>query len=268
MPLATTSTPPDRSRWDELAARPRPSWYLDPLVALQKRRVHQELIRRWVGVSPRGVVFKTDLFEDAWGLDAIVFDLFDRTDTLIGTDIAENTVATAVRAAPETLRGFVCDLLRLPVAPGAVDLVLSTSTLDHFATRREFEQALSELAAAVRTGGHVVITLDNRHNPAWPILRLASRAGLMPFRLGYSPSLRALQREMQRLGFEILDTAWLIHNPRLLSTALFTLIRRTLPRRADALISALLGAFRLLERLPTRGFSACFYAVYARKTGD
>jgi hypothetical protein len=57
----------------------------------------------------------------------------------------------------------------------------------------------------------------------------------------------------------------LIHNPRLVSTALFMALRRTLGRRADGPIRFLLGSFERLGRLPTREYTACFVAVCGRK---
>jgi len=265
-PAATQSSSAERSRWDDLASREQPSWYLDPLVALQKRRVHQDLIRRWIGLRPRGRVFKTDLFEDAWGLDRIIFDVFEQTDALLGTDIAESTVAAATRQSSlQPLIGFVSDVRALPLADGAVDVALSMSTLDHFDNREEFRRALAELVRTIRIGGDVVITLDNPHNPTWPLLRAASSLRLTPFRLGYTPSLQTFTRELRGHGFEILDTAWLIHNPRLVSTAAIRLIRRLLRDRADAPIAALLRLFEQFDRLPTRRFTACFYGVHARK---
>ena len=104
---------------------PRPSWYLDPEVALQKRRVHQELVRRWVGVRPEGVVLKTDLFEEAWGHDRIYGDLFEAGGAvLLGTDIAEGTVARASAVGGvQRACGFVCDLRQFLTDGGDVSPV-------------------------------------------------------------------------------------------------------------------------------------------------
>ncbi len=269
LPRAETVTPTgSRRTWDELAARSSPSWYLDSEVALQKRQVHQALIRKWVGNKPSGRVLKTDLFEDAWGLDAIIVDLFEPGGaTLLGTDIALATVRAArARAGTYPLHCFVCDVQRLPIASASLDIVLSTSTLDHFDSRAEFECAIFQLCAALKPGGSLVITLDNPLNPLYSVLRLAARTGLVPFPLGYTPTIGALVRDLRERGFEILDRDWMIHNPRILSTALIWLVRRTCGRLASVPIRWLLRLFALQDRLWTRRFTACFYAVYARKT--
>jgi SAM-dependent methyltransferase len=256
-----------RVPWEELSARPNPSSYLDPEVALQKRREHQKVIRRWTGSRPSGSILKTDLFEDAFGLDAIFSDLFeDGGVRLFGMDLAQGTVRAACdRAGAGTFLGLVCDVRRLPVRCECLDLVISTSTLDHFNTRAEFLSALGQLCAALKPGGALVITLDNPWNPLYPLLRLAARLGLTPFQLGYTPAPGHLARLLRRHGVEVLDRGWLIHNPRLLSTVLFRGARRLAGSRADAVIRWLLHVFALQERLPTRRFTACFYALYARK---
>jgi hypothetical protein len=67
-------------------------------------------------------------------------------------------------------------------------------------------------------------------------------------------------------GLRVEAEDWLVHNPRLLSTALFLVLRRLLGPRADAPIAALLRAFDRLGELPTRRWTACFQAVAARKS--
>jgi SAM-dependent methyltransferase len=146
-----------------------------------------------------------------------------------------------------------------------MDLVLSTSTLDHFETTAELRAALAEIQRVLRPGGTLIITLDNAANPLYWLLRWASRSGWTPFRLGQTTTLRRLKRLLAEAGFEVVATDLLIHNPRLLSTALFLALRRALGRRADAPIRALLAAFSWLDRLPTRRWTACFVAACARK---
>ena len=60
-----------------------------------------------------------------------------------------------------------CGACRFP--PASFDVVLSTSTLDHFDRRDEIAVALAELRRVLADGGRLLVTLDN---PANPILRL------------------------------------------------------------------------------------------------
>jgi len=125
--------------WERVGARESPSWYLDPLVAAQKRRVHQELVWRWTrGVTIRRAL-KTDSFEEAHGDDCILFDLFPSAHTL-GIDIA---LSTARRAHPDARTNasdsWSATSATSPFAGKALDAIISTSTLDHSTRAPIFE---------------------------------------------------------------------------------------------------------------------------------
>jgi len=73
----------------------------------------------------------------------------------------------ARRPVPQFL---AADARGLPLRTASFDLVLSTSTLDHFDSRREFVAAIAEIARVLRPGGRLVLTIDNPSNPLyWPL---------------------------------------------------------------------------------------------------
>lgn len=254
------------NEWETLGASDAPAWYLDRLVAQQKRSVHQELIRRWTAGRSLDRVWKTDLFEEANGADAILFDVLPSAAVTVGSDIAPSTVARASeRSKNGRIRFCISDTRATAFRPGSVDLIISPSTLDHFDNRAEIDVALSELAGVLRPGGMLVITLDNPHNPLYYPLRWYSRLKIAPFRLGYSMSQRELSRALQRHGLEVVAEDLLLHNPRMISTAIFLAARRILGPGADGVIQFLLGAFAKLGSLPSRRFTACFIAACAVK---
>ncbi len=242
-----------------------PSWYLDPLAAAQKREVHQRLVRRWVARPPR-LLLKTDVFEEAFGEDRILFDLFPDASLAAGMDIAPAHAAAARRLAPGPRFAFaVCDVRRAAFRSCSFDLILSNSTLDHFDSLDDLRASLNELARMLAPGGTLIVTLDNPANPLYPLLAWLSRRRFAPFSLGRTASLRQLNCWLAEAGLTVTANDWLIHNPRLVSTALFLLLRRLFGRRADHPIRALLAAFDSLGRLPTRPLTACFLAACARK---
>jgi SAM-dependent methyltransferase len=242
-----------------------PSWYLDPLVAVQKRQVHQEWIRAAVGRRPCVTVLKTDLFEDAYGDDRIFHDLFPDMRLGMGFDINAETVSRAVRRSAGAFEGFVCDVRRVALPDARVDVVVSTSTLDHLESKRDIADSLDELSRVVRPEGIVIVTLDNPRNPFYFILKRLSRRGWTPFSLGATLSMAELEGMLVERGFHVEKRGYLIHNPRLLSTALFLGLRRVLGRHANPLIRWLLRAFMWLGRLPSQSFTGCFLAVSAVK---
>jgi SAM-dependent methyltransferase len=251
--------------WAELAQEPAPSWYLDPLVAAQKKQLHLALIRDWTrGFSP-GTVLKTDLFEEAYGEDQILFELLSDGGPAVGIDVSFATVRKARIRCPGPARFLVTDVRALALGADTVDLIVSNSTLDHFGSKEEFHRALHELARALRPGGLLVVTMDNPLNPLYRLLRWATRSGWGPYPLGYTTSRAGLVRALEAAGLDVLATDRLIHNPRLASTLLFLGLRRLLGARADAAIRGLLHLFAGLERLPSREFTACFVAACGRK---
>ena len=252
--------------WDEVSRRSSPSWYLDPLVAEQKRRAHQELVRQWTKGRRVKTALKTDLFEEAFGDDHILFDLFPEPYGIIGIDVAQATALQASRRRPAANGRFLTtDARRLALRANAADLIISNSTLDHFDSREDFRQALGELARALEPGGLLIITMDNLQNPLYRLLRWLTRFKLGPFLLGYTTSEKQLVVDLEECGLEVVGTKLILHNPRLISTLLFLALRRLMGGAADGPIRALLGAFAALDKLPTRRFTACFVGASARK---
>jgi ubiquinone/menaquinone biosynthesis C-methylase UbiE len=254
------------SEWESVGSQSAPSWYLDKLVAEQKRRIHQELIRRWTGDLEVSRVLKTDTFEEACGDDQILFDLFPGASCTIGMDLAWPTARNArARCGTPKVHFLAGDVRRLPVRSQSMDVVVSTSTLDHLDSPEDLILALEEVARVLRPGGLTVVTMDNPRNPLYAPLRWASRRGWAPFALGYTVALSSLVSRLKLAGLEVIATDALIHNPRMISTLLFLALRRLLGRHADAPIHWLLEAFAALGHLPTRRFTACFVAACARK---
>jgi SAM-dependent methyltransferase len=241
------------------------SWYLDPLVALQKRQVHQEWIRAAVGDRPCATVLKTDLFEEAYGEDRIFHDLFPGMRLSIGIDINPATVRSAVRRHAGVFKGIVCDVRRLALPDASADVVISPSTLDHFDRKRDIAVSLDELNRVVKPGGILIVTLDNPRNPFYFLLKLFSWSRWAPFSLGATLSMPELVGMLVERGFQVENKGYLIHNPRGLSTLLFLGLRRILGQRAGAPIRWLLQCFALFGKLTTRSLTGCFFAISAVK---
>ncbi len=108
------------------------SWYLDPLAAEQKRRANLGLVRQAAGDRTPRIVLKTDLFEEANGADEILFGLDFGQQLALGFDRDAETCRQVRNRAPRPgWPLFVADARQLPLATGKVDLIISTSTLDH-----------------------------------------------------------------------------------------------------------------------------------------
>ena len=211
------------------------------------------------------IVLKTDLFEEAYGTDRIFDDLFPSARLAVGMDLTYQTVLAAHGRYACAFQTMACDVRRLALRSESVDIVVSTSTLDHFQARADIGVSLDEITRVLRPGGILLVTLDNPWNPLYHVLRWMSRCGWMPFELGETVSLEWLQRMLRDRGLQIQNAAYLIHNPRGISTILFLTLRKLLGKVGDFPIRTLLSGFALLGKLPSRAMTGCFVAVSAVK---
>ena len=241
--------------WEEVAS----SWEQERgtiAVRAYSDAVNRALLERWL--PPRvGTVLKTDLFDEATA-EGLVGLLLDRADRVVGIDVAPSIVQAAGARNPE-LETVVADVKELPFEDGSIDVVVSNSTLDHFASHAEIDRALLELARVLRPGGLLIVTLDNDANPViWLRNRIPRsvlrRSGLVPYPVGRTLSPGGLRHAVERAGFAVDRTTLIAHVPRLAV--------RLLGLRSPRLLGAERAALA-----PTRALTGQFAAVRARARG-
>ena len=217
-------------------------------------------------------LLKTDAFEEACGFRTVA-SLFGRGSSVL-MDVSPRILARALGALGADggrPNGCATDVRRLALRPAAFDLILSPSTLDHFADERDIAAALAELHGTLRPGGEIVVTLDN---PANPILRLRRAVheltgpigGVIPFPMGRTLSRAALEAALAAAGFEVLESGYLVHAPRIVGLWLGEWAARRGPGPASARIERWLGGVdRALALPPLRRWSAHFVVAHARR---
>ena len=131
--------------------------------------VNATLLARWLPDGRTGLLLKTDLFDEAVG-DGLYPLLASRAQGVVGTDVSILTLRAA-RSHHAGLQVVCADVRYLPFADGACDVVVSNSTLDHFATREEIVAALREIHRVLRLDGCLLLTLDNLANPVVALSR-------------------------------------------------------------------------------------------------
>ena len=238
------------------------SWYLDPLAAVQKRNVHLELVRDWAGDLRPATVVKTDVFEEANNQDAVLPNVQLGQRLSLGFDVELRTVSKAHRRYKREATQFLnADARNLPFPSDSLELIISTSTLDHFETRAEFVASIRELARVLHPKGRMILTIDNPWNPGYFPLYALFRLPFAPFKLGYTPTRARLEADLREAGLK--PQAWrpLIHNPRMISTLILLGLRKLFGASADGAVAWYLNLFAKCERLPTRWFTCVFMAV-------
>src|SRR5262245_53357697 len=144
------------------------SWYLDPLVARQKRDEHLALLRTWCD-GCRGVMLKTDLFEEAHGDDELL-SAFPADAMIVGMALVPATAMRARARMAGSVRCLASDVRHLALAAESVSVVFSNSTLDHFEACGDLEASIRELVRVLHPGGVLIVTLDNPRNPFYQLL--------------------------------------------------------------------------------------------------
>ena len=186
----------------------------------------------------------------------------------MGIDLSV-TITTAARDRYPNLHATAADVRRLPFADSAFDVVVSNSTLDHFATRDDVVAGLRELTRILRRRGELVLTMDNPANPIVALRNLTPhfwrRVGVLPYPVGTTLGHRSLDRALQQLGFDVVDEAAFMHCPRVLAVAVARFLERHAAARSQRRFLAALGAFERMAEWPTRYVTGHFVAVKAVK---
>ena len=253
--------------WDTVARQ----WHADEAHWLWRRHcdaVNQALLSRWLPSRPVRLLLKTDLFDEAFS-DGLYPLLADRAERVVGIDVSAvcRQLAAGRHAGLETVPA---DVRRLPFDDDTFDVIVSNSTLDHFASPDQILVALRQLHRTLRPGGHLLLTLDNLANPAvWLRNALPGnwliRLGLVPYRVGAACSPRRLSDCVRQAGLEVLEMTAILHCPRVPAVAVGAALGRRTGSDTHAAYLRVLRAFEYLKRLPTRLLTAYFTAVRAIK---
>lgn len=222
--------------------------------------VNIALVERWLPARP-GRVLKTDLFDEAVGA-GLYASLSRRCGDVVGVDVSAQVIAAARARLPE-LEAVQGDVRALPFGDESFDVVVSNSTLDHFASRADVAASLGELRRVLRPGGHLLVSFDNAGNPLVAVRNalpeaFRRRSRLVPYPVGVTAGPRGLRRLLAGAGFAVERAAAVMHFPRVVGR----LCAVAFP--AGPLLRTML-AFERLERLPTRSLTAQFAAALARR---
>lgn len=232
-------------------------------------RLNSELLKRFLSSSSSFErALKTDLFDESLGSGLVPF-LSEISKEAAGIDISYSTTLYTSKSHTRCL-AVNASVIAPPFRGKSFDLIVSNSTLDHFSTEKEIGDALRSLARMLQPGGHLIWTMDN---PANPIVRLRNavtrRRGtlgfLVPYKMGETWDLRKMVEETSALDLDVVDTALIMHCPRILVVQFLKYLKILKKNASGKMISKGLRAMETLEALPSRAISAHYSAVHAIK---
>ncbi len=261
----------------------RGSSYWDSVVARQGSRGHENLwrahlfqvydrlFRLWLEGATGGLALKTDLYDEAISPHAVVPLLCGDRRRVLGLDFSPAVISLARKRIPRPhqIDCLAADVRQLPFRSGCLAVVLSLSTLDHFAREKDIDRSLAEIARVLKKGGTLIITLDNRSNPLIFLRNALSRQGclrgIFPFFMGVTLTQRRLHRLLAINGFAVRETASIIHAPRLMGIWGGYLVERAGRRGCRIALLRFLRLCEELGRLPTAPLTGYYVAAKAVK---
>ncbi|MFH1339145.1 MAG: class I SAM-dependent methyltransferase [Candidatus Omnitrophota bacterium] len=246
--------------------------HIDRVLGKYKAEEFLTLVKRWgCGPEKESRFLKTDLFEEAYGEDQILFRLSGSNLRIFGLDICQNTVESA--NIKNEFAGFGhnyirADVRRLPFKNDSFDFILSSSTLDHFGREEDLINSLSELKRALKPRGILIVALNNRHNLNFLyLLKLGSFFRLLPYPVQfYKPS--KIKNILKDSGLSVQSEEVIVHIVSPLNTILLLLRRfvdgEVIDRFAQkcVLVSKRLSAIRKIGHLT--GWFNAFICVKGR----
>jgi ubiquinone/menaquinone biosynthesis C-methylase UbiE len=139
-------------------------------------QLHKEISDRVVGLVLSRVPAPRRVLDVGCGTGYVLRQLaarLPRASEFLGVDPAPKMIETARSASPDERLNFMLGTAeRLPADEGAYDLVVSTTSFDHWTDQAA---GIRECARALAPGGTLVLT-DQFSNLLWPTM-LGSRRG-------------------------------------------------------------------------------------------
>ncbi len=227
--------------------------------------VNRAALVRWLPLALWKRILKTDTFDEAVGAGVCAL-LSAHSSTLVAVECSLPTLVQAKRSQcpPVLLCG---DVRRLPLADGAVEAVVSLSTLDHFESLDEVSVSLREMHRILGAGGQLFLTMDNLANP---VIRLRNslpsapllRSGIVPYYVGATCGPAGLSSLLQQAGFRVVQQHAIMHSPRILVLPLCRFLSGG-PAFLQRIFLRLLLALESLDRWPTSSLTGHFIVAHA-----
>ena len=241
----------------------------DPVLERYKSEEFLCLIKKWAGSLDKRKILKTDLQEEAFSEDCILFSLSGNKISVFAVDISEEVTKNAcIRSLSKGFfqKYLTADVKKLPFKDNFFDLILSTSTLDHFVTEYELTQSLVELKRVLKPDGIMILTIQNKHNyPCCFILSLKRVFNLINYNI-QSYSMDELVKVLQGAGLNIEQKDAIVHiiNP---ANSFLGLLRVIASKESfDKIANKLILFFhRLGKRKKSKWFTGWFIAAKCSK---
>ena len=251
--------------------------YLDKSFIEYKETEHIELLKKWLPKKFNRTL-KTDLFEEAYLGNSIFNWLRESSSCVTAIDISFNIVKKAkalIYGIGKSFAGYnkhvsliVADIRKLALKGNVYDLVVSTSTLDHFP---EINIAIEEIHRILKSDGLLFLTLHNKHNPLAAPIGLSILPRLKQHKEYFQWNLYTIAQAkaiLKAAGFTIIDYTSIVHVFPLMPS-LIKILRKFNNRYSLYIIEKIILLLKVYGRKKgkskSRLFTAWFIAFLAQK---
>jgi len=236
---------------------------MDPCLGRYKAEEFKNLINLWTSGFQGKKILKTDLKEEAFGEDEILFSL-PREAQVYGLDIAARTVYRADQKQNSRQlrqRYIVADIRQIPFIDNTFDFVFSTSTLDHFKRGEDLTRSLIELRRVMKPGGTMILLVNNKFNlNAFVMFKLERALKLIDYPVQFY-SLKDIKEIVTRSGWSVEDQGVTVHILSPVNT-LLKIGRKFLPQRfMDFAAEVWVKFARWLSKRKTKILTGWFIAL-------
>ncbi|MFC2092188.1 class I SAM-dependent methyltransferase [Elusimicrobiota bacterium] len=259
----------DRALWERLSKIDGARSHIDDILGTYKSDEFVRLISEWVGSISGCKVLKTDLREESDGEDEVLYTLSRQDAEFFGIDISSETAQRAdmLQQKMGLSHNYVAaDVRAVPFSDDTFDVIISTSTLDHFKKDSDLMLSLIELKRVLKPGGKMVLTLNNKYNVNFYVMvKLERMLGLINYPVRFYTFTR-LKKMLDKAGLIVNNKDFIIHVVSPANTLLL-LTRKIFDARCVNVVS---GIFLRLARWfgrrnTTKRYTGWFIAVLCSK---
>lgn len=253
--------------WDQIANQLVGHFYFNSQLSHYKAECILKLFYGIVHETRGCRVLKTDLWEEAFGESKIFCQKEFGNSFNFGLDISYQVSHNALENKDLAHHCLVInsDIQHSPFRDNLFDIIISTSTLDHFQCKIAFLAGMEELYRILKPGGKLFLILDNPYFVFRWLTILKYKLGVIPIYIGKTYSWRKSRRIAQPIGFAWKNHHYAMHIPVITFTGLFRQLDPLFGKKGGKLLKILES---WLERFPTSIFTATYISMYLTKPED
>lgn len=260
----------DSDYWDSVSEKIK-DYHLEENVAFYKQREYIELIRNWSCGLEGKKILKTDLYEEAFGADQLLFWLIKKNAKIYGMDISfKITNKAKMNARIHSVyfkNSIVADVRSCSFRDESFDLIISNSTLDNLPAC-DVSEALSEFKRILKSTGILILTLDNAHNPLYLAgYYLGKLLNANKYYQDHCYTVKRTKFLVEQSNFFVQDVTAIVHIPTPFNR-LAILLKKSNSVFMENLVKYCITLFAKLGKRKTKFLTGWFIALKLTKDPD